>query len=132
MSILKRYILLIVISCTCVALLSEGAHAAWKPWWRRSKAVTPKARAKKYQYIRTHDYNHDGKVNAKDRLIWLNRKKGNYQPVLVSTENKDLIEVMDIDGDGNVESWEMQQFYKQYDLNKDGSLDDYEVDKALD
>jgi hypothetical protein len=38
---------------------------------------------------------------------------------------------MDSNGDGNVESWEMKAFFENYDLNNDGTLDDYEIDQAV-
>jgi len=85
---------------------------------------------KRYKYVNTHDLNNDGKVNNRDRLIWLRNKDGAYDPVYVSGDNEDIVEVMDLDSDGNVEQWEMQQFYYSYDLNGNGVLEDGEIEKA--
>ena len=78
--------------------------------------------------------NNDGKVTNKDRLMWINRQKNKkgYGDVHVSTENEDIVETMDINGDGKIETWEMQGFYKTYDLNKDGNIDDYKISQATD
>jgi hypothetical protein len=67
-------------------------------------------RHKKYNYIRTHDLNGDGRVNSRDRLIWLRKKGGSYAVVYISEDNEDLVEVMDINEDGTVEIWEMEEF----------------------
>jgi Ca2+-binding EF-hand superfamily protein len=90
-----------------------------------------KSKVKKtYKYISSHDLNGDGKVDVKDRLIWLNNNRGNLPKVLVSKENEDLVEVMDVDGDGDVEDWELEGFYSNYDLNQDGVLDSKEIEAA--
>ena len=69
-------------------------------------------------------------MNAKDRLIWLNNKNGNYDSVYVSAENEDIVEAMDLNGDGDVEEWEMEQIYSTYDLNGNGTLEEAEIDAA--
>lgn len=89
-------------------------------------------RARHYKYVNNHDLNNDGVVDSRDRLIWLKNRDGNYGRVYVSAENEDVVEVMDIDGDGSVESWEMEAFYDNYDLNGDGVLDEYELNQAVD
>ena len=120
-------------------VLPTGAYGWWKPnnkksvsppavkAIRRNKVKTLRSSEKKYAYIRSHDYNHDGMVNAKDRLIWLNNKGGSYDPVYVSSENEDIVEAFDLDGDGDVESWEMEQIYASYDLNGNGILEESEI-----
>ena len=52
--------------------------------------------------------------------------------VCISGDNEDLTSVMDVDGDGNVEPEEMDLFYRNYDLNGDGVLQDEEIESALD
>ena len=116
-------------------LAPETAHGWWRPRLRnRAKPkVKPRLASKKtYRYIRNHDLNYDGKVDNKDRLIWIRNKKGNYSTIFVSDENEDLAEIMDMDGDGDVEAWEMKQFYLAYDLNQNGLLEDKEIEAALD
>jgi hypothetical protein len=93
------------------------------------KPAIKKLRSRTYNYVSKHDLNYDGKVDIKDRLIWLRDRK-NYDAVYVSTDNEDLVEIMDADGDGNVERWEVDLFYDKYDLNKNGILEDAEVDAA--
>ena len=71
-------------------------------------------------------------MDAKDRLIWIERNKDKNTAVLVSKENEDLVEAMDFDGDGNIEVWEMEGFYNNYDLNKNGILEEEEIEAAED
>ncbi len=137
MRIFGKYILFISLSLLSLAFLTESASAAqnkppkWKVHQRKeAERQYRKNQKKAYEYKKNHDLNHDGVIDAKDRLNWLRSKEGNYDEVLVSTENDDLVEAMDMDGDGDVESWEMEQFYESYDLNEDGVLDDYEIDQA--
>jgi len=35
-----------------------------------------------------------------------------------------------VDEDGKLESWELENFYNDYDLNEDGTVDEYELEKA--
>jgi len=97
---------------------------------RRQEIIEDKIRTQRHK--NTHDLNNDGIVDAKDRLIWLNNRGGNYDKVYISTENEDITEAMDANGDGNVEAWEMKEFMENYDLNNDGVLDEYEIGQAVD
>ncbi len=115
--------------------LESGECAPWsrpkpKPKVLRKQVMEQKAIEKKHRYYETHDVNNDGKVNLKDRLLWLRRNRGSYGSVLVSTENKDLYEVMDVNNDGNVDAVEMNLFYDKYDLNGNGLLEDEEIEAA--
>ena len=138
MGILKKGIFAAFLFLLTMAFLAESAYSLPNPVRRvrryraRQAIKRHKKAAKVYRYKRTHDINNDGVVNARDRLLWLKRKGGNYAKVLVSADNDDIVEVMDIDGDGNVEEWEMQAFYDNYDLNNDGVIDDYEMNQATD
>ena len=135
MSAFKKYFFIIILFCAISILSPEEARSWWQP--RRSTAATRRharesIRNKRYNYIREHDLNGDDKVDTRDQLIWLRNKNGSYGLVYVSTENEDLIEIMDLDGDGDVEEWEMTQFYNDYDLDKDGVLEDEEIEAAID
>ncbi len=118
-----------------LVVLLSGESFGW--WWSRPRAAAtrphPKARvhAKTYQYVRDHDLNGDGIVDNRDRLMWAERHQVDLQNVLVSKENADLFEAMDVNNDGNIESWEIKQFYSKYDLNKNGVLEIDEIDAAL-
>jgi hypothetical protein len=126
---IQRYSIVLLTACIATTLLSDTAYG-W--WWRRRKAHQKKTRAekKKYQYIKSHDFNGDGIVDAKDRLLWLKKKEGQYTSVYIAKENEDLAEMMDVDGNGDVQPWEMQQFIKKYDSNKNGILENNEIDAA--
>ena len=69
-------------------------------------------------------------VDARDRLIWLEKNK-NSGVVYISNDNQDLIEVMDIDGNGNLHPREMIETYNSYDTNRSGILEDGEIDAAV-
>ena len=131
MRIFKKYFFIIILCCIFSVILSEEGYGWWR---RRKKPIAPKVRQKRltYKYVRSHDVNNDGKVNLKDRLIWLRNRKGNYGNVYLSEENADLVEVMDTNLNGKVETWEMTAFYQQYDTNKNGILEDAEIEVATD
>ena len=129
----KQFLFIIFLLCLCQVILSSDLYA-WR-WSRPKKTVRERVKAtrrKAYRYKKVHDVNNDGKVNIRDRLMWLKRKNKSYTPVLVSDENEDIVEVMDMDGDGSVEEWEMEGFYNQYDLNGNGTLEDVEIEAAAD
>jgi len=138
MSTFKKYFSIIILFCAISILLPEEARSWWQPRRSTSRSTATRRhtresiRNKKYNYIREHDLNGDGKVDTRDQLIWLRNNKGSYELVYVSTENEDLVEIMDLDGDGDVEEWEMTQFYNDYDLDKDGVLEDEEIEAATD
>jgi len=58
--------------------------------------------------------------------------KGLSEPLLISKENEDIYAIMDLNGDGQVSSGELDAFHALYDLNGDGCLDDYELKEAAD
>lgn len=103
----------------------------YKTYDRRIKEKIKADKIKAHAYKKIHDLNNDGKVDGRDRLMWLRNKGGNYDPVLVSTDNEDIVNVMDLNGDGSVDKYEMKEFYNIFDLNGDGRLDDYEIDQAV-
>lgn len=114
-------------------------HTTTNPRPRTSASQTPQSRPKTsvrsgaYEYVREHDYNHDGKVDSRDRAIWLERyRSGGVPNVLVSKENEDILEIMDIDNNGNVDAEEMEIFYQKYDLNNNGVLETEEINAAID
>jgi len=142
-----RMWLCVLLLCSCGLLLGlQDAHA----WWWKAKPKTkpaatryptPAAKAahaqaasraqSKYAYIRSHDYNGDGVVNAKDRLRWVEINRATASTVLVSKENEDIIEIMDLNKDGRVDALEMKIFYEKYDINKDGTLDSVEISSII-
>jgi len=107
----------------------KDAKSQPKPY--KPKPAIRQYKPKKYTYISKHDLNYDGKVDIKDRLIWLRSRKSD-DPIYVSTENEDITDIMDVDGDGDVEQWEVELFYDKYDLNKNRILEDREIDAATD
>jgi hypothetical protein len=128
-----QYLIVALALCLIFTMADSRAYGAWRPKPRTPKKTKIKAAQRKtYNYIKSHDYNHDGKVDARDRLIWVNRNKNNFDTVYVSTENEDIVEIMDLDGDGDVESWELDSFYSQYDTNENGILEDEEIEAAID
>jgi len=140
MRVLRSNIIIAILIIMTFMLIDNGDCAPWrrsKPKARvvkkkvvEKKAVKEKTLTKKRQHYRTHDVNNDGEVDLKDRLIWLRRNKGSYGTVLISTENKDLYEVMDANSDGNVGAAEMNLFYKKYDLDNNNLLEDEEIEAA--
>ena len=123
-----RLSVLTILCCAALLLLSSEGLALQKP-------PKPKLRSdakKKHKYIANNDINNDGRVDQKDRLLMLQRKDGKYDDAYVSTEDEDMLDIIDIDGDGSVESWEIEGFYDQYDTNGDGVLQDEEIEAATD
>ncbi|MFH1868372.1 MAG: EF-hand domain-containing protein [Candidatus Omnitrophota bacterium] len=117
-----------------VCIFSSNAFCQLTPAQKPKRVATEnikKKNVKKNEYIRDNDFNHDGKVDAKDRLMWVNKKKPGIQPVLVSKENEDLLEIMDTNGDGSVDQKEMQAFYSTYDINSNGILENSEINAAV-
>ncbi len=100
-----------------------------RPRIKRKKAAGQRRRGH-YAYVRSHDFNNDGIVDLKDRLIWAERHKDNADGVYVADDNKDLAEAMDLNGDGNVTQKEMSIFYASYDINGNGVLEDIEIENA--
>ncbi len=102
---------------------------------RRGTVPAPAARARAqvrhHQYVRTHDYNHDGKVDVKDRLRWIQNHAEGYSTVYITDDDADLIEIMDINGDGSVDITEIRLFYNAYDSNNNGVLEDIEIEAAV-
>ena len=88
-------------------------------------------KAKKYNYIGSHDLNGDGAVDRRDRLLWLERNRKTMSTTLISKENEDLLEDMDLNGDGYVDNEEITIYYNDYDLNNDGKLDSAEINSSL-
>jgi len=132
---LKKIIFFVLFLCLSAAFISQDAECLWRrpSPGARAKAQNKTLKSKReYNYVQNHDLNGDGVVNNRDRLIWLNRYRGNYQSTLVSTENEDMVEVMDINGDGKAEAWEMENFYNLYDTNKNGILDPEEINAVKD
>ena len=131
MDILKKYFLLILSFCILSALLPLEVQSL--PRHRRvrtRRAVRRTLVHKKYEYKQEHDINNDGRVDVKDRLLWLRKNKGDTSVAYVSKENEDLIEMMDVDNDGDVEQEEMDEFYQKYDTNNNGVLEDEEINSA--
>lgn len=123
----------------CVLISIAVSHDAYGWRWQLPRrgagsaartAASHKRLDRKYRYIDSHDFNHDGKVNLNDRLLLLNKNKDSYATVYISEDNEDLYEAMDADGDGDVEPAEMKIFYEKYDLNKNGVLEEEEVEAA--
>ena len=124
-----------MIVLTALSMLLYDAFAAPLPPKKPKpdpKKLPGRVAPKPYQYVKTHDMNGDGVVNAKDRLIWINRQGGNVPAVLVSTENADLYEVMDYNNDGSVSKEELLAFYTVYDVNGNGVLEEAEIEAATD
>jgi Ca2+-binding EF-hand superfamily protein len=120
-----------IFSCCVFEVLAAWGRPTAAEIRRRNRVKANKIKkAKKYEYIKTHDYNNDGKVDVKDRLRWVRRVYKDGNSVLVSTENEDLLDVMDSDGNGTVEMDEIKNFYMTYDANNDGKLDDWEIEQA--
>ena len=69
-------------------------------------------------------------VDAWDRLIWPEKNK-KLGVVYISNDHQDLIEVMDIDGNGNLEPREMIETYNSYNTNRNGVLEDGEINVAV-
>ena len=143
MAINKKIICAFVFVCLLNSLTAGSAYGWWRPRFRKGTAPQRREQVrrqeakevqkkKQYQYIKSHDLNGDGVVNERDRLMWLHGKDGNYTSVYISEENADLFERMDVDGNGDVQPWEMQQFVTTYDRNKNGILEENEINTATD
>jgi hypothetical protein len=130
MGIYRKYLVLILFIVGVFILSLTRAEAAPRHRRRLQKKAKIRSEKKNYNYIKNHDYNNDGKVDVKDRLMWANKHKNSAEVTYVSKENEDLVEMMDADGDGGVDYTEMTEFYKQYDTNNNGVLEDDEINRA--
>lgn len=133
MDIFRRCLLVILSFWLLAVILPERAEAEQIRRYRRRRTRPSHRRVhtkKNYRYIRSHDFNDDGVVDARDRLIWLEKNK-NSGVVYISNDNRDLIEVMDIDGNGNLHPREMIEIYNSYDTNRSGILEDGEIDAVI-
>jgi len=134
----KNAFLICFLIVAAILLFMGEAKSWWGPRSRAPRGTAPapaarrSAQAGHHQYVRTHDYNHDGKVDVKDRLRWIRNHTEGYSTVSITDDDADLIEIMDINGDGSVDITEVQIFYKAYDTNKNGVLEDAEIDAAVD
>lgn len=133
--------LIIVFLIFTATLLLTGEARSWRPrLWAPGRTTasgtaashSTAAAARHHRYVRSHDFNHDGKVDMKDRLVWIRDKAGTYDTVYITDEDGDLFEVMDINGDGRLEITEIRVFYNTYDTNNNGTLEDAEIDAAVD
>lgn len=147
---LRKCLIFILSICFLSVLAPQDAYSwRWRPFWRRNPAPRqPKPRTgsparverkkkKKWtkilrRYDKKHDLNNDGAVNVKDRLLWIKKTTKTHTIVYVADDNKGLIDEIDLDGDGNVEDIEMMAFFEEYDTNRNGVLDDEEIEAARD
>ena len=118
----KKYVALSIIFFL-ITLLATTAYSLTK----RQAAKVKRNTTSRSKYVKKHDLNNDGRVNATDKAILADKKT---QDTLVSTEHEGVN--MDMDGDGDVEDWEIEGFYSKYDVNEDGVLDSYELSIAKD
>ena len=138
MKVFKRSLILVLALCFTFSLFPKSALGAWwrprhaKPARRAPKPAPAKVKAKKYRYIKAHDLNNDGRVDNKDRLLWLQKNKATFVPVVVSADNEDMFEVMDMDGNGKVSMSEVKFFYNKYDTNRNGTLEAVEIENVAD
>ena len=97
MNIARKTPVLIVSFLFLFTILPSDLYSAW---WHKKKKTPAKHQVKKKarqvkkkvrNYKEQHDINNDGTVNARDRLLWLRNKRGNYQKAFVSTENEDMV-----------------------------------------
>ena len=133
MNIFRRCLLVILSFWLLAIILPERVEAERIKRYRRRRTRSSHGRVhtkKNYRYIRSHDFNDDGVVDARDRLIWLEKNK-NSGVVYISNDNRDLIEVMDIDGNGNLPPREMIETHNLYDTNRSGILEDGEINAAV-
>jgi len=139
----QRVLVIMSLMFTATLLLISEAKS-WRPrLWAPRRTTAPHsgaAAARHHQYVRSHDFNHDGRVDVKDRLVWVRDRVGTgavaesgaYDTVYITDEDGDLYEVMDLNGDGRLEITEIRVFYKTYDTNNNGTLEDVEIDAAVD
>jgi len=107
----KFFCLVAVFFVMSSILLTDAAFARPRPRLRR-RAVrgTVVKPVKKYNYVKAHDLNGDGKVNAGDRYLWVKRRGTNVAPVILTVENIDIYEIMDLNNDGKVTQKEMELY----------------------
>ncbi len=143
MKIFKGHFIIFLSLCALLVLLPGQAYSLWrtkaKPKVVKHKAIGRKKAAevakeirrhKMYKYIKSHDYNNDGIVDSKDRLLWIKNHKLSKPTAYISKENEDILEEIDANGDGSVTPAEMESFYSAYDTNSNGILEDHEINAA--
>lgn len=155
-NVFKKYFFVISLFCTLSIVLSGKAYGEQRPRWKTRPAENepgptfqpgrqpnvykqeqspgvnqPARQSKVYDYAKENDINGDGSVDTKDRLIWLREKKGAYTDIDVSDKNEALVDVMDKNGDGRVQSWEMEDLFNKYDTNEDKILEEEEIDAVV-
>lgn len=80
-----------------------------------------------------YDLNHDGIIDVRDRLVWI---QSHYVPdkvvsITIVNEEQDLLSELDINKDGVVTSDEMAYWINRYDINRNGILEEFEISRAL-
>lgn len=133
---MKRIIFVILIFVLAYLILSPDIAIAWH-WWRsqhyRHWSYVPPHRAKYIVYVSTLDLNHDGVIDIRDRLFWITKHYVSTGAVSITIveEERNLICELDLNKDGVIDSGEMQYWITKYDINKNGILEEYEINLAL-
>jgi len=134
---LKDIFVIVIVFALSAAVAAQDSYA-WRWPWRRKKTaprykrIKPLLRPKKYRYIRSHDLNGDGRVAVKDRLWWLKRHGRPSGIIVIDETNEDIYDAIDYNGDGKVSKTELDKFCFEYDLNRNGTLEESEIDAASD
>ena len=92
----------------------------------RAGVRTARRTARKATYVKRHDLNNDGVVDAKDRAIWVRKHNGR---LLISYVDEDgyFLEEIDIDNDGVVTARELRIWVEKHDENGDGKVTEDEL-----
>ena len=82
---------------------------------------------KKRHFIKAHDLNRDGTVNYLDKIMWINTHPVIQETVVITANNSNLLEDIDLNADGNIDQGEIDVWFSNYDANKDGIIIETEL-----
>lgn len=131
---MRKYFFAMILAITIISTCSIALARHWRSYrsWRYTYYYAPH-RPTYVVYSTSYDLNHDGVIDVRDRLCWINK---HYVPnsivkiTIVSNEKNFLCE-LDLNKNGVIESSEMAYWVSKYDINKNGRLEEYEIRMAL-
>ncbi len=114
--------LLIIFVALCVVAIAQTDRSARE----RGRERIKEERSSDYRFRNTYDLNEDGSVDSEDRQQWIKGSEEDIDYSGVYPVDRDAADtgIVDIDGDGNVEPWELNRYFDQVDADQDGVLDD--------
>ncbi len=123
---------------TCVIILTahillfffaDSTYAVWQSKVPRHRAE--RIRAKNRAYIKSRNESRVGEADAKNGLVRVKDYGTGLEMIYIIDKKGNLYEIMDMNCDGDVEQWEIEEFYRIYDKDNNGVLENIEINAML-